>query len=105
MTDAGAIATLADREVDARILEHPFRIVVPDDERLRHEQRVVEAYRRRQVVHSHVDVKAFHRFFSCVTGPSASSFLTSKAELAGQIVENSRVSRTAAGAQSRSEST
>ena len=53
--------TLADREVDPRVFEHPLRVIVLDDGRLGREQRRVEPDRLRQIVNGDVYVQALHQ--------------------------------------------
>ena len=50
----------ADREVDARILEHPFRVVRLEDSRLGCEKRAVETDGLREIFDADVDVESFH---------------------------------------------
>ena len=51
----------ADREIDPRVLEHPFDVIVLDDGRLGREQRRIEPGRLREIVNRHVNVQALHR--------------------------------------------
>ncbi|KOT02027.1 hypothetical protein DM50_3702 [Burkholderia mallei] len=53
-------AALRDREIDARILEHPFRVVFLDDGRFGGEQRRIEANAVREIRDADVNVEAFH---------------------------------------------
>jgi hypothetical protein len=52
-----ATLTLADREIDPGIFEHPSRIIVLEDGRLGGEQGRVEPDRLRQIVNRHVDMQ------------------------------------------------
>src|SRR5882672_2685629 len=54
-------ATLADRKIDAWILEHPFCVVGLDHSWLSCEERVVEPNRGVNVVDAHVDMQTLHR--------------------------------------------
>src|SRR4029453_6419572 len=60
MVDADAAFALRDREIDARILDHPFRIVGLAHRWFGAEQTGVEADAVAEVAHPDVDVKAFH---------------------------------------------
>jgi len=60
MVDAGGSAPLRDREVDARIIEHPFGVIVLAHRRLDTEQRRIEADALGQIGDCDVNVKAFH---------------------------------------------
>ena len=57
---AAAVAALRDREVDARVLDHPLGVVGLADGRLGAEQRRVEADAGVQVLDADVHVEAFH---------------------------------------------
>jgi len=81
MVDARLVAARRDREIDARILDHPLRVVAFFDGRRRAENRRVETNALRQIVDRNVDVKAFHAgillrrvedFFGAHTGPQRS---------------------------------
>src|SRR5262249_52966017 len=60
MVEASLPTAGRDREVDARIAEHPFRVVGLDDGRLRCEQRRVEADGPLEIIHGDVHVKPLH---------------------------------------------
>src|SRR3546814_3164508 len=66
MIDAGLAVALRDREVHARIIEHPFRIVGLDDGRLGAEQLRIEAQAGVEVLYGNVDVETFHSILLAV---------------------------------------
>src|SRR5258708_31190117 len=63
MIEAGLAAAGRDREVHARIIEHPLGIIRFDDGRLGGEQRRVEADGLRDVVDGDMNMKALHGGF------------------------------------------
>src|SRR3546814_11984763 len=66
MIDAGLAVALRDREVHARIIEHPFRIVGLDDGRLGAEQLRIEAQAGVEVLYGNVDVETFNSILLAV---------------------------------------
>src|SRR5260370_1184712 len=60
MVDSRRTAALRDREVDARIVEHPFGVIVLANSGLGAEQRRVETNAVGQIGHCDVNVKALH---------------------------------------------
>jgi len=60
MVDAGVCASSRDREVEPRIVQHPFRVIGFDDFGLGAEERRVEADAFRQIGHRDVHMETFH---------------------------------------------
>src|SRR3546814_9789003 len=64
MLDAfGRMAVGRDRKVDARIIEHPFRVVGLHHRRLAGEQRGIETDRLVEICNPDVHMQAFHADF------------------------------------------
>lgn len=60
MVEARLGAALRDRKIDARVVEHPLRVVILDDGRFGREQRRVEPNAVGQIGDADVNMKAFH---------------------------------------------
>ena len=60
MIDTGGTAALRDREIQARLVEHPLRVVVLAHGRLAAEQRRIEPNARGEIGDRDVDVESFH---------------------------------------------
>jgi hypothetical protein len=56
MSDTGIRSAFADSKVDARIVQHPLRVVLLRDRRLGRKQRAVELDRLGEVVNADMDV-------------------------------------------------
>ena len=69
--DAPGCVPGRNREVQARIFEHPLGIVGLRHRRLRAEQRAVEPGRLRQIVDADVDVHPLHATSLSLCGPTA----------------------------------
>src|ERR1035438_6363437 len=86
MVNTWRLATVGYRKVDARILEHPFGVVV-----LQHRGRAkdcrVEAHALRQILDCDMNVKAFHEKSPWLSLRA----LTISVELSGRSRVNSRV--------------
>ena len=63
MLDAGFAVALADREVDARVLEHPFRVVGLAHSGGRCKKLRIKANGSIEVPDGHVHVETFHARF------------------------------------------
>ena len=78
MVDAGAGAAAADREIHARIVQHPLGVVGLADAGHAAEQRAVEGKGLVEIIDADMDVQAFHEAVSADVGqqddvPTASS--------------------------------
>jgi hypothetical protein len=60
VANANIAASLADGEVDARILEHPLRIVALEYAGLEGKERAVEADRSSDVLDADMHMESFH---------------------------------------------
>src|SRR4029078_12141052 len=60
MIDTGFQAAIGNREIDARIVEHPFRIIFLDDRRLLTEHTRIKADVGSEIIDGDMDMKAFH---------------------------------------------
>src|SRR5262249_22114455 len=66
MIESGRTPARGDREIDARVVEHPLGVVALDDGRRAREQRRIEADRSLQVVDGNVHMHPLHRITSRV---------------------------------------
>jgi hypothetical protein len=57
-------ATLTDGEIDARVIQHPFRIIRLHHRRSRTEKMIVESDALVQIIDGNMDMHAFHECFS-----------------------------------------
>src|SRR5713226_9745826 len=71
MVDADGVAALRNREVDARVIEHPLGVVGLPDRRLRGEQCGVEADTFGNISYGHIHVKSLHARFLLSCAASA----------------------------------
>src|SRR5258708_19497121 len=71
MVDTDGVAALRNREVDARVIEHPLGVVGLPDRRLRGEQCGVEADTLGNISNGHIHVKSLHARFLLGNAASA----------------------------------
>ena len=55
MIDAGGVGPIGNGEIDLRILQHPFRIILLQHRRLGSEERGVETYRPGEIIDRDMD--------------------------------------------------
>ena len=60
MIDTGSLPSIGNREVDARILQHPFCVILLHDAGLFAKHRRIECNALAQIVHCDMYMKAFH---------------------------------------------
>jgi hypothetical protein len=61
MIDSLFPPALADREIDARVVQHPLGVIRFEDRRLGGEQRRIETDRSFEIVDGDMDMQSFHR--------------------------------------------
>ena len=60
MIDTGSLPSIGNREVDARVLQHPLSVILLHDAGLFAEHRRIECNALAQIVYCDMYVKAFH---------------------------------------------
>src|SRR5215203_2256159 len=77
MIESGLSATRRDGKIDARVVQHPLRIVGLGDGRLGRKQRAVEPDRLDNVLDGHMDMQALHwRVFPSLASTRAEELQT-----------------------------
>src|SRR5262245_11777051 len=71
MIEPRLLAPRRDREIHARIVQHPFRIISLDHDRLHREQRRIKSDRIREVFDADMNMYALHGMYSPIPRATA----------------------------------